>query len=234
MPDKKSPAASEGDNNPIDNDTRSAQNLTDYARQAREQWEADQAKKADSSKTTADDTTVPDNPAETADSSPQVGSTTHDLKKQAALALHMQFEKEQAERTPTDDDPAQSPPDSIDSDEVAQVATPAVNAVRLDITNQEPPLTVSLADELIIGRGDARTNYQPDVDLTPYGAYRMGISRRHARFVYADACLYLVDSGSRNGTAINGSTLTPKERYPLHDGDVLRFGNLQVTVHFVP
>ncbi len=220
MPDKKSPAASEDNHNPPDSDTRSAHSLTEYARQSREQWDADQASTSDDNSSN-DDTTAPEPPEDT-DAAPQIGSTTHDLKKEAALALHMQFEKDQADDTPT-----------TESTVSGDVVTPTVTALRLTITDQEPPLEVPLTAELIIGRGDVRTRFEPDIDLTPYGAYRLGISRRHARILYQDESLYLVDSGSRNGTAINGKSLTAKEPYPLQDGDVVRCGNLQLTVQFV-
>jgi predicted component of type VI protein secretion system len=174
------------------------------------------------------DAPEPSEPEDTSSENSEIrmGSTTHDLKKEAARALHMQFEKEQAEKEKQQR--ASMASSATDDNQVNSM--PVV--IQLTINEQDMPLKLTVKSEMIVGRGDVRTGYRPDVDLTPYGAYRLGISRRHARLTWQNSQLCLVDSGSRNGTAINGHVLPPDEAHPLHDGDVLRFGNLSMTLHF--
>lgn len=206
MPDNKSPAASEdepGKTSDQSHITRSDSDLNTYARQARERWERDHPQ---------------DTPPDAAEDTLHTRSTTHDLKREAARALHMQFQAQQTRQQ------ADTSPDENDD-------APASIVCYLESDDQQSSLQVIVSDSaLIVGRSDPRTRYQPDVDLTPYGAYRLGISRRHATLTQQNAHLCLTDSGSRNGTAINGQALTPKEAYPLQDGDTLRFGQLYLTL----
>jgi hypothetical protein len=60
-------------------------------------------------------------------------------------------------------------------------------------------------------------------------------SSRHA-LVYASACpgrIKIEDSGSTNGTLINGARLAPGSRQELKDGDRVRFGLLSTIVKIV-
>jgi hypothetical protein len=274
MPDNQLPPASEEpssqpDETGNDSDTRTGGYLNDYARQAREKWESEQAARSAgdgdstnsdeqpsakaakeatpaSDDSTANAATQPEQAAGTSDDSDpaeasapdnddappeasdmRMGSTTHDLKKEAARALHMQFEKEQAEKEIQQRD--RVPITSSEPDAPQADSAPVV--IELNIHEQNTPLKLAVKGEMIVGRGDVRTGYRPDIDLTPYGAYRLGISRRHARLTRQNSQLYLIDSGSRNGTAINGTPLPPDEPHPLQDGDELRFGNLSMTLH---
>ena len=60
-------------------------------------------------------------------------------------------------------------------------------------------------------------------------------SSRHA-VIYASACpgrIKLEDTGSTNGTLINGARLPPGTRHELNDGDRVRFGLLSTIVKIV-
>jgi class 3 adenylate cyclase len=50
-----------------------------------------------------------------------------------------------------------------------------------------------------------------------------GVSRRHAQITRLAEGWALLDNGSRNGSYVNGERMT--EQRPLHDGDILRFGD---------
>lgn len=104
--------------------------------------------------------------------------------------------------------------------------------LRLRVDGHERPIVLNITGEMIVGRGDASSGYQPEVDLTPYGGYRLGLSRRHAKFTRHENRLYLVDMGSRNGTAINERPVPPESPQTLKDGDEVRFGNLVVLLSF--
>lgn len=103
--------------------------------------------------------------------------------------------------------------------------------LRIDIQDANP-LIVEVRKDIIIGRSDNITDYIPDLDFTPYGAYRLGLSRRHAILRRSDNRLEIMDLGSRNGTLINGERLQPKETRVLQDGDILHFGNLRLQFIF--
>lgn len=49
------------------------------------------------------------------------------------------------------------------------------------------------------------------------------VSRQHALLDVAEGVLQIADIGSRNGTAINGTTL--RFPTPLHDGDMVQMGH---------
>jgi hypothetical protein len=86
--------------------------------------------------------------------------------------------------------------------------------------------------ESTIGRSDADSKTYPDVDLSPYGAYRNGISRRHASVIIKDNQLLIRDLASSNGTLVNGNRLKPEEWTHLHESDHVRMGNMQFVVQF--
>ncbi len=86
------------------------------------------------------------------------------------------------------------------------------------------------AEGYILGRSDEKSAYEPDIDLAAFAALDKGVSRRHAALVaYRDA-VHIVDLASVNGTFINQERLAPNRPYPLHEGDDLRLGTLNLTL----
>jgi hypothetical protein len=104
--------------------------------------------------------------------------------------------------------------------------------LQLDIQGFPAPLRVQIDRELVLGRADSHSPYIPDVDLAPYGAYRVGISRHHALLRPLGTSLHLIDLGSRNGTMVNGKMLTPGHAHLLRAGDEVLMGTLLMTVSF--
>jgi hypothetical protein len=105
--------------------------------------------------------------------------------------------------------------------------------LRLDIEGSSEPIVLKPDAETIFGRRDPATGAMPDVDLTPFAGYRMGVSRRHAAIRFGDEhILNLWDLGSSNGTYLNGERLNAHRPYRLHDGDELRLGQMMIRVHF--
>jgi hypothetical protein len=88
-------------------------------------------------------------------------------------------------------------------------------------------------EELVLGRFDPDTNFMPQVNLQDYGGAEKGVSRRHALIIRREGLLNLVDSGSHNGTFLNGQRLVPNQPRLLRDGDELRLGYLVLSVRFV-
>lgn len=104
--------------------------------------------------------------------------------------------------------------------------------LRIEIEGGSTPMLVYPKQEIIIGRRDPNTGTLPDVDLTAYAGYRMGVSRRHASIRLQDRQLNLSDLGSSNGTFLNGTRLIGHRPYQLRDGDEIRVGQMVVKVFF--
>jgi hypothetical protein len=93
----------------------------------------------------------------------------------------------------------------------------------------EVPLTGK--QQFRIGRRSPQHSTMLDIDLYPFKAEEMGVSRVHCAIEIIDNELHIVDLGSTNGTFLNG--LRVYEPRPLRNGDMLRVGNLPITVTFV-
>lgn len=84
--------------------------------------------------------------------------------------------------------------------------------------------------EFSLGRVTEGQPILPDVDLSPYEAYSMGVSRLHAGLKIANQRLMVTDLGSSNGTRVNGQKIMPHLDYPLNHGDILALGKLKIQV----
>lgn len=85
---------------------------------------------------------------------------------------------------------------------------------------------------IVLGRADANVRFNPDIDLTPYGAAERGVSRAHSRLHIANGQLFITDLGSTNGTFVAGKKLSPNEAHPIRPGDELLLGRLAISIQF--
>lgn len=113
----------------------------------------------------------------------------------------------------------------------------ASGQIQLKILSQENPERITSievaspgVEGYILGRSDTATNYEPDIDLSPYGAQQLGISRRHAALVRHQDVIHVIDLGSVNGTFVNGKQITAKVAYALSEGDHISLGNLDLAI----
>lgn len=107
--------------------------------------------------------------------------------------------------------------------------------LKLSVEGTTKPIELQPKGEVILGRRDPATGTTPDIDLTPFAGYRMGVSRRHAAIRQGDDnTLNVWDLGSSNGTFLNGQRLNAHRPYPLRDGDELRLGQMVIRVNFKP
>lgn len=104
--------------------------------------------------------------------------------------------------------------------------------LRIEIEGGATPMLVYPKQEIILGRRDPNTGTLPDVDMTAYSGYRMGVSRTHASIRLQDKQLNLSDRGSSNGTFLNGTRLVAHRPYPLKDGDEIRLGQMVLKIFF--
>ncbi|RMG89825.1 MAG: GAF domain-containing protein [Chloroflexi bacterium] len=89
---------------------------------------------------------------------------------------------------------------------------------------------LELNGEVVLGRG---TSEDGVVDLTPYGAEALGVSRQHLMLRPTATNLYVIDLESTNGTWKNGRSIGIKTPYPLNDGDILTLGRLNLSVRII-
>ena len=105
------------------------------------------------------------------------------------------------------------------------------DAVALYVSGMAEPLIVDATTDIILGRFDPAEAERGSVDLTPYNAYLLGVSRQHAALRRRAGVLELVDLESTNGTRLNGEAIAPGKPYPLTDGDEIALGELVVRVY---
>jgi hypothetical protein len=94
-------------------------------------------------------------------------------------------------------------------------------------------ITTINEDNIIIGRYSEKTKTSPNeafVDLAPYGALEMGLSRRHLMIRHSEHGYEAIDLGSSNGTYLKNERMVPKQPYLLSDGNMLMMGKMQVFI----
>ena len=135
--------------------------------------------------------------------------------------------------------PASPAVSRLDSAEVQAIRTAGTGVfeehmtLRIEIEGGATPILLKpKALDMILGRRDPTTGATPDVDLTPYAGYRMGVSRKHASLKLAENQLNLWDLGSSNGTFLNGTRLSPHRPYVVRDGDEIRLGQMILRLFF--
>ncbi len=104
--------------------------------------------------------------------------------------------------------------------------------LRLEIEGATTPILLFPKKETVIGRRDTGTNTMPDVDLSMYAGYRMGVSRRHAVIRLRNSEIEIFDLGSSNGTWVNGVRLPAHQTRQLRDGDEIALGKMTMRVLF--
>ncbi len=84
--------------------------------------------------------------------------------------------------------------------------------------------TIPLQGELmVVGRQDPTLGIFPEISLAD-----KTVGRRHAYLHNKQGTYTVEDLNALNKTRLNGVTLTPHEEHILRDGDVLRFGSVEV------
>lgn len=103
--------------------------------------------------------------------------------------------------------------------------------VALMVAGHQEPVLVKGSRSIVLGRyspGEAA----PTVDLTPFDAGVLGVSRQHARIVRDRQGLAVEDLSSTNGTRVNKVRLEPHAPFRLRSGDMVQLGQLVIYVYF--
>jgi serine/threonine-protein kinase len=102
-----------------------------------------------------------------------------------------------------------------------QIQPPQKEARLIVLSNgQSIPLRGEL---MVVGRQDPTLGIFPEINLAD-----KTVGRRHAYLHNKQGTYTVEDLNALNKTRLNGVTLTPHEEHVLRDGDVLRFGSVEV------
>ena len=93
-------------------------------------------------------------------------------------------------------------------------------------------IILSITKTFILGRKTPDSGSSL-VDLTPFNAYKKGVSRNHAQVQLGNEdYLKVTDLGSGNGTFINRERIARLQPYTIHNADELRLSNLAIHIYY--
>jgi hypothetical protein len=104
--------------------------------------------------------------------------------------------------------------------------------VTLDVLGTDEKVQIPTQGHISLGRADKDSNWQPTIDLSPYGATDQGVSRMHADLFFESDQVFVLELGSANGTRLNGNKVTMGVAQQIRDGDQLELGRMRLCVHF--
>lgn len=96
--------------------------------------------------------------------------------------------------------------------------------------NQEPIVLDARNQDFVFGRNEE--DNVVDIDLMPYGAARLGVSRQHARIFFSGNTWMIEDLSSTNGSYLNRRHMKANTPHVIRHGDELVFGKMLVQVYF--
>jgi hypothetical protein len=103
----------------------------------------------------------------------------------------------------------------------------------LYLHDEASPISIERLNNLVIGRDNPDDlDDVVDIDLTPFKAQDLGVSRKHIRIDARKEPPTIVDLGSANGTFINGIKLEPEKTEQIESGDELRLGRLVMRLYY--
>jgi len=101
-------------------------------------------------------------------------------------------------------------------------APPPQKEARLIVLSNGQPIPLR-GDLMVVGRQDPTLGIFPEINLAD-----KTVGRRHAYLRHQQGTYTVEDLNALNKTRLNGVTLTPHEERSLKDGDLLRFGSVEV------
>jgi pSer/pThr/pTyr-binding forkhead associated (FHA) protein len=121
--------------------------------------------------------------------------------------------------------------------EIAAMAQPEhtdllADGLSLYIAGEVRPLNIRGKDEIILGRHTGGEQLPTFIDLKPYNASMLGVSRQHAKIARHSNAYTIEDLGSTNGTWLNEEPLSAHSPFALRNGDQLRLGRMILFAYF--
>ena len=107
------------------------------------------------------------------------------------------------------------------------------NGIAVYVEGASNPAYIDSNREFVIGRKVGTTS-EGMLDLSPWGGYHLGLSRRHALIRRTEHGYEVLDLGSVNGAWLNDERLVPHKSYPLASGSHLRLGSMRLVVLYRP
>lgn len=90
-----------------------------------------------------------------------------------------------------------------------------------------------ITETITIGRSTTDIIPPPFIDLRPFGAEALGVSRKHLRITLEGDMLYVEDNRSANGTFLNGQRLEANVRHSVRHGDEIALGLMEIEIEFL-
>jgi serine/threonine-protein kinase len=110
----------------------------------------------------------------------------------------------------------------VKAEEGQQTPPPPKKQARLMVAASGQAITL-VRDLMVVGRQDPVLGIFPEINLAD-----KTVGRRHAYLRNQHGQFTVEDLNALNKTRLNGEILTPYEEHTLKDGDVLRFGSVEV------
>jgi len=104
------------------------------------------------------------------------------------------------------------------------------DGIAIYISGNTQPVFISSGKQFVIGRKMEEDVSESILDLSEFGGFNMGISRRHVTIRRTEAGYEIIDLSSTNGTWLNDERLIPNKPYPLASGSQLRVGRMRFHV----
>jgi len=102
--------------------------------------------------------------------------------------------------------------------------------ISLHLVESGKVIHLSDKKDFTLGRAVEGQSILPDVDLSAYEAFSLGVSRMHVSLRIMNGDVYVMDLGSSNGTKINGQKIVSHVEYSISHGDLVTLGRLKVQV----
>ncbi len=106
------------------------------------------------------------------------------------------------------------------------------NGIAIYIAGTPQPVFICSDKEFVIGRKMGEDTSESILDLSEFGGFNMGISRRHATIQRTETGYKIIDLSSTNGTWLNDERLIPNKPYPLASEAELRVGRMRFLVRY--
>lgn len=133
----------------------------------------------------------------------------------------------------------------LNQDNASELASPEIKAIdigmprpwriALRVLQKGSCLIFDMSGPMVIGRRATKDSPLPtvDIDLGPYDAEALGVSRQHLKLMLDGNRIVAMDNGSANGTLLNHNRMEPYESYPIRDGDEITLGLLTLKVELL-
>lgn len=105
--------------------------------------------------------------------------------------------------------------------------------IALNIKQVDMQLIFDLSGQVLLGRRDPENNLLPNIDLSPFRAEELGVSRGHLTMSLEGNTVVVIDNHSMNATHLNGRFCEPGQPYTLRHGDELMLGMMTIQVELL-